>query len=365
MLTISKTYHSWTPQRVLRHVGYWLAWLVFYVVVNEGVFENGNYSAWVFFEMCVLPIKLTFTYFTIYYLFPKYVEQNNYYPFIIQLAILALVGGILFRAVDYYFIGRYLITIEHFLEKINNDKFLSFQIAYKAIDLLFVVSLVLLIKLFQLQARKQKESQELLTQKLETELQYLKHQLQPHFLFNTLNNLYGMIITRDAYAGETVLKLSSIMSYMLYDTNAKFIKLGKELENLTNYIELEKLRYGEELEVSYSVEGAVEEASIAPLILIAFVENAFKHGVSKDFEKSWIQVRVEIRDGSIFFTVENSVHPGESEIKKNRVYSGVGLVNVKKRLQLLYGNRYDLQIEDADTFKVDLRITDKSMTTDV
>nr|WP_297917138.1 histidine kinase [uncultured Allomuricauda sp.] len=292
MLTISKTYHSWTPQRVLRHVGYWLAWLVFYVVVNEGVFENGNYSAWVFFEMCVLPIKLTFTYFTIYYLFPKYVEQNNYYPFIIQLAILALVGGILFRAVDYYFIGRYLITIEHFLEKINNDKFLSFQIAYKAIDLLFVVSLVLLIKLFQLQARKQKESQELLTQKLETELQYLKHQLQPHFLFNTLNNLYGMIITRDAYAGETVLKLSSIMSYMLYDTNAKFIKLGKELENLTNYIELEKLRYGEELEVSYSVEGAVEEASIAPLILIAFVENAFKHGVSKDFEKSWIQVRL-------------------------------------------------------------------------
>ncbi|MEM1340284.1 MAG: histidine kinase [Bacteroidota bacterium] len=359
MLNISKTYLNWNFERILRHVLYWMSWLVFYVVLNEGVFENGNYSSWVIFEACVLPIKLSFTYITIYYLFPKYIEQNDYYRFVIYVAVLGILGGFLFRAVDYYIISRYLITIEAFLEKIENDSFWSFHIAYKTLDLLFVVSLVLPIKLIQLQARQRKKSQELLTQKLETELQFLKHQLQPHFLFNTLNNLYGMVITQDPKAGDIVIKLSAMMNYMLYDSNVKFINLEKELDNLNNYIALEKLRYGDELEVFYEVSANSEGIKIAPLILISFVENAFKHGISKDLEKSWIKICVKVVNETIFFSVENTLHEKEVLSQEKRVSSGIGLANVKKRLELLYGSGHSLQIETCESFKISLTIMDK------
>lgn len=359
MLDITKTYTKWNVERISRHLLYWLAWLCFYVVVNEGAFENGDYSSWVYFELCVLPIKLSFTYFTIYYLFPKYIVKKRYSAFFVRVALLSFVGGMLFRAVDFYFISRYLVTAQSFLEKIDSTRFWTFHIAYKTIDLLFVVSLVLPVKLIQLQTRQQKKAQEVFMQKLETELQFLKHQLQPHFLFNTLNNLYAMVITGDSKSGDVVIKLSEMMSYMLYDSNVRFIDLNKELENLENYIALEKLRYGEELEIYYDVVGKRQGFQIAPLILISFVENAFKHGVSKDLSRSWIKINVQVTEDTFSFTVENTVHDEASNNGEVRVKSGFGLANVKKRLELIYGDAHALQIHNGDTYKVDLELTQK------
>ncbi|MEM7381661.1 MAG: histidine kinase, partial [Bacteroidota bacterium] len=241
---------------------------------------------------------------------------------------------------------------------IDSQDFWSFTIAYKSLDLLFVVSLVLIIKFIQLQTLQERKNKELSEQKLEAELNYLKHQLQPHFLFNTLNNLYGMIITKDENAGEIVLKLSDILSYMLYNSNDKEISLEKELDSLSNYIELEKLRYGKELTVTYDVSGVPEDHKIAPLILISFVENAFKHGPSDALGDSWIRIKVQIEEGQIRFEVENSIDKEsiDKQTKQSRVVSGIGLANIEKRLELIYGDTYDLHISEGDTYKVELTI---------
>lgn len=358
MLLISKTYDSWTFERIARHVLYWSAWLVFYAVVNEGAFENGNYSSWLIFELCVLPIKLSLVYFTLYYLFPKYVVTKKYTSFFLIVLGLTIVGGFIFRAVDYYYVSRYLISSESFLEKIDDSQYWTFHIAYKAIDLLFVVSLVIPVKLIQLQTRQERKTQEILTQKLETELQYLKHQLQPHFLFNTLNNLYGMVITGNKKAGEIVIKLSEIMSYMLYDSNGRLIPLEKEISNLKNYIDLEKLRHGDELSVSFTVKGQPKGRAIAPLILVSFLENAFKHGISENLENSWITITVEIRHDSLYFEVENSLHKADEKKSTEKVHSGLGLSNVKKRLELIYGELHTLEIAKSDTYSVQLELMD-------
>lgn len=358
MFDLSKTYTKWSLERVSRHVAYWLFWWFFYTVINEGIFENGSYSAWFLFELHVLPLKLTITYFTIYFLFPRYAKSRRYTLFIIWILCLTLVGGIIFRAIDYYIISGNIISSETFLEKIDDTQFWSFHIAYKFLDLLFVVSLVLLIKFIQLQMQQERTNKELAKQKLEAELNYLKHQLQPHFLFNTMNNLYGMIITKDENAGEIVLKLSEILSYMLYNSSDREIALDKELESLSNYIELEKLRYGDELTVRYELSGSAENFSIAPFILISFVENAFKHGPKDELVESWININVKIENDILHFEVENSIHK-ESSVKvdrNDRIVSGIGLSNVEKRLQLIYGSSYDLNFTKGDTFKVELTI---------
>ncbi|NAS13319.1 sensor histidine kinase [Poritiphilus flavus] len=357
MFILTKTYEGWSLERVSRHIGYWLLWWLFYMVINEGVFDNGSYREWFLFELHVLPLKWSITYFTIYYLFPKYVRNKRYLTFFFWILGLIIVGGILFRALDYYVIGN-LISSEALLKKIDSQNFWSFTIAYKALDLLFVVSLVLIIKFIQLQTLQESKNKELTKQKLEAELNYLKHQLQPHFLFNTLNNLYGMIITKDENAGEIVLKLSDILSYMLYNSNDKEISLEKELESLANYIELEKLRYGKELTVSYEVTGSPQDHKIAPLILISFVENAFKHGPSDVLVDSWIRIAVHIEDEQMRFEVENSMETlaVDKDEKQGRVVSGIGLSNIEKRLELIYGDSYELHISEGDTYKVELTI---------
>ncbi|MEM6893129.1 MAG: histidine kinase [Bacteroidota bacterium] len=358
MFLISNRYDSWSLERISRHVAYWLLWWLFYTVVNEGVFDNGNYRSWFLFELLVLPLKLSITYFTIYYLFPIYAKNKRYGVFFLLIFGLTIVGGLLFRALDYYIVTEYLISSRSFLDKIDDSKFWSYHIAYKVLDLIFVVSLVLPVKFIQLQLEQERRTKVLMTQKLETELNYLKHQLQPHFLFNTLNNIYGMIITKDENAGETVLKLSEILSYMLYNSNEKEISLEQELSCLSNYIALEKLRYGDELTVDYTVNGNTEHQKIAPLILISFVENAFKHGPSDGLEKSWIAISVDISKDVFRFRVENSL-PKQPKIKSEepaRVLSGIGLNNVEKRLQLIYGEQYQLTTTSTDTYLVELSI---------
>ncbi|UJH67804.1 sensor histidine kinase [Allomuricauda sp. SCSIO 65647] len=358
MLIFSKKYNNWSLERIIRHIAYWTFWWLFYTVVNAGIFDEGSYSPWFLFELHILPLKLSITYFTIYYLFPKYAKDNKYPIFFLWILGLVILGGFVFRLIEVYFVSEYVISSEVYLKKIDKSKFLSLNIVYKALDLLFVVSLVLIIKFIQRQIEQERKTKSLITQKLETELNYLKHQLQPHFLFNTLNNLYGLIITKDENAGELVLKLSEILSYMLYDSNDKEIPLEKELACLSNYIELEKLRYGNELTITYKVDGSPKNHKIAPLILISFVENAFKHGPSDELMTSWINISADIKENSFRFVVENSID--EEHIKKNkqesRVVSGIGLSNVEKRLKLIYGEAFTLKISQEDFYKVELTI---------
>jgi LytS/YehU family sensor histidine kinase len=189
----------------------------------------------------------------------------------------------------------------------------------------------------------------------EAELKLLKAQVHPHFLFNTLNNLYGLTLEKSDEAPKLVLQLSEILDYILYRCNDKQVPLQEEINNLKNYIEIEKIRYSEKLELKTDFQKKVEPLKIAPLILLPFVENAFKHGVSNFPGVAFVTIKISLLEKTLIFTIKNSKNP---LAKKTESYSrGIGLVNVRKRLDLIYSGKYILSIdEQEDTFSVNLTL---------
>ncbi|RYY30024.1 MAG: sensor histidine kinase [Chitinophagaceae bacterium] len=173
---------------------------------------------------------------------------------------------------------------------------------------------------------------------LETELSFLKSQIQPHFFFNTLNNLYSLTLQKSDKAPEVVLKLSDLMSYMLYGSNAPTVALSDEIDYLKNYIDLEKLRFGNRLTLDFKVSGDPIGYRIPPLLLILFIENSFKHGVRNSIAKAEIRACLEVTDKYINFRIENPVSPDRLSSK-----GGIGLKNVRRRLDLIYGQKYKLE----------------------
>ena len=183
------------------------------------------------------------------------------------------------------------------------------------------------------------------SEKLVAELAFLKSQINPHFLFNSLNNIYSLAYQKSDKAPEAIMKLSEIMRYMLQESNEPRVKLSRELRYLENYIELQKIRFKDQAYVDLLVVGDYAELTIAPLILIAFVENAFKHGDVTDISNP-IKIRIEIKGNSLLFELWNK----KSSSNKDET-SGIGMHNVNRRLDLLYSKKYDLSIDDqAETY---------------
>ncbi len=178
-------------------------------------------------------------------------------------------------------------------------------------------------------------------EKLVTQLSYLKGQINPHFLFNTLNSIYYLSLEKSSRAPDAIIRLSNMMRFVIAEANDNFVDLAKEISYTTNFIELQKLRLGSTAALSYTITGTTVEKKIAPLILIPFVENAFKHGVNPE-ELSSINVNIDIEKNQLTLTVENKkVHRHPTHLK-----SGLGIANAKKRLELIYPNKYDLRISD-------------------
>ncbi|MCW3105584.1 MAG: hypothetical protein JWQ09_90 [Segetibacter sp.] len=193
--------------------------------------------------------------------------------------------------------------------------------------------------------------QEIEKEKLATELSFLKSQINPHFLFNTLNNIYSLALVKSEATADAVLKLSSIMRYVLDETKHDTVELDKEIQFIGHYIELQKVRLTDKVSIEFIVEGETEGKQIAPLILIAFVENAFKYGISTK-ETSKLFFNVKATANSIYFTAQNHVF---SHDKGNDDNTGIGLKNTKRRLELLYGQKHKLSvIEENNEFIVNL-----------
>ena len=184
------------------------------------------------------------------------------------------------------------------------------------------------------------------------ELQLLKSQLNPHFYFNTLNNLYGLAMIAPKKAPDAILKLSDIMEYVIYDCRNDKVPLAKELKFLQSYIELEKLRYDDNARISIAVSGKADSRAISPMLLIQFVENGFKHGIEKEKANSYLRINIQVSNGSLQYESVNSI------VGANGKSGGVGLSNVKKRLDLLYPQKHDLQvIRDDHEYRVKLQLT--------
>lgn len=196
-------------------------------------------------------------------------------------------------------------------------------------------------------------------QEKEAELKLLKAQLNPHFLFNTLNNLYGLSVVKSDKLPALMLKLSDLLRYSLYETKEKLVPLEKEIEYLENYISLEKIRLEDKTDIQFTKSGDVLTKKIAPMLLIVFVENAFKHLGVLETAKSKVVVSIEEKEGKLFFNCENTLD--NSNIKTENLEqgkSGIGLQNAKKRLALLYPNKHDFKIsKSANSYKITLNIS--------
>ena len=193
-----------------------------------------------------------------------------------------------------------------------------------------------------------KESKQLEIDNIKNELNFLKAQFQPHFLFNTLNNIYSLTFNNSELAGKSILQLSGLLRYVLYESDSEKVDLQKEIKHLKEYIELEKIRFASRMELSFNISGDTSGKKIIPILLIPFLENAFKHASNKLDEKIWITIDLIIKKEYLSFTVENSVFPeGKTQIQHS--YSGIGLENVKRRLSLLYKN-YTFNHEQKENY---------------
>jgi LytS/YehU family sensor histidine kinase len=204
-----------------------------------------------------------------------------------------------------------------------------------------------LIVLFKYWSRKQQEWLQAEKEKMTAELQLLKAQIHPHFLFNTLNNIYSFSLENSPKTPGLILKLSSLLSHMLYDCKAEEVLLEKEIGIMKDYIDLEKERYGNKIEISWSVEGELRDKYIAPLLLLPFLENAFKHGTSDQVEKPWLSVDISVKNSTLSCKIVNS-----KNVYVPASVHGIGIQNVRKRLGFLYPGKHELKMNDEENFFV-------------
>ncbi len=201
---------------------------------------------------------------------------------------------------------------------------------------------------------KEKEMAQLKSEKLKAEMNFLKSQINPHFLFNALNNIYTLSVIKSDDTPDNLLKLSGMLRYMLYDCKEDRVPLKKELEYIDNFVELNKLKDSKGLNIELNIDRSQPNLMVAPLIFVPFIENAFKHSKIEDLDKGWIKINLKAEENTLFFNVKNSVP--ELTSTKDSV-GGIGLKNVKRQLELLYPGNHELDIQKtANTFDVSLKI---------
>lgn len=226
------------------------------------------------------------------------------------------------------------------------------RILFTIIDVGTAVGVATALKLTRFRVKSRVREQQLVQEKLQSELQFLRAQTNPHFLFNTLNNIYALARRESPQTAELVIRLSKLLRFMLYECSKPTIPLADELKVIQDLIELEKMRYGERLEITFQEKMDDYTQPIAPLLLLPFVENAFKHGASENRFLTKIEICLQLEKEQLYFTVQNDKEPGETVPSE-----GLGLQNVQRQLELLYPKRYELSIDNQpDCFKIALHL---------
>ncbi|MFN8341182.1 MAG: histidine kinase [Cyclobacteriaceae bacterium] len=293
-----------------------------------------------------MSFAMAVAYLNFFIFLPRFLKSKNVWKYILEFgipfAILITARVILQRYLvdDYTHRAKYFYSTTYVVELIAGTLFIA----------IFISMIRFAAEWFELESRRREVENE----KLTAELNFLKAQINPHFLFNTLNNLYYLAYTQSPNTTEVVAKLSQMMRYMIYDSNYPLVRLNKEIEYMQNYISLERLRLNNQIPVRFDVDGVTEDVQICPLILITFLENAFKHGVSSDAPGSWVNLLIKVTGSECLFVVENSKRP---ESQRTDGKSGIGLQNVQRRLHLSYPEKHTLVIRNTeDQYRVELKI---------
>ncbi|MEQ9415879.1 MAG: histidine kinase, partial [Cyclobacteriaceae bacterium] len=285
------------------------------------------------------------SYINYFYLLPQLLERKNILGYLVKFILLFTL--VIIIRIE---LNRYLLEMQHFRTGyMDSARFVMQVVTNNLFIVIFIGMLRFAQDWFELEAKRKEIEHE----KLVAELNFLKAQINPHFLFNTLNNLYYLAYSKSDNTTEVIDKLSKMMRYMIYDSNHSKVLLSKEIEYMKNYVSLERLRLNNEIPIEFEVKGNLDDCQIAPLIFITFLENAFKHGVSNAKEDCWVKVLVEVNGKECIYTVENSKVPRQQEEGK----SGIGLSNIKRRLELSYPNDHELQVKNLkDSYFVQLKL---------
>lgn len=322
--------------RIVYHGLFWLVLLVLLtafemMVNNQGlVFTVSN-------QVISVLIYSLVVYFNLFYLIPNYLAKKRFLTYSWLLILLVVIVTPIKGMIFYWKFADMPAAQARVITELN----------YSFIPTLLIAGASTLFKITTDWVRHLRERQELETQTMQSELRFLKSQINPHFLFNTLNNLYALTLKKSEKAPEIVIKLSEMMRYMLYECNEKQVYLSKEVNYLRNYLDLERLRQGKNVEISFEVNGNISDQLIAPLLFIPFLENSFKHGLNNHITQGYVQIRLQVDQNDLQMYIENSKAPAMPKPDSNRKSGGIGLVNVRRRLNILYPNNYELQIDDS------------------
>lgn len=332
-------------KEVLYHVIFWTVHLILRLYFR-GYF-NDRSSELLYEEFLTLPVRMFGAYLTIF-LFRHYMFKRKYTSFFVLLPLSVILILFIRRLVGYFFVEPLLYT-----DFIQSDLYDIDSIFKYTVYVYPVISTAVIITVLRKWYSDQVIKSELEKETLKAQLNQLKGQIQPHFLFNTLNNIYSLSIENSTHTSESILKLSDLLDYMLYKTNKPVVNLSDEIKHIMDYIELEKLRYGNRLDIRFNIQPNMDDVKIAPLLFLPIVENCFKHGAGKTIGK--VRVSIEfVKDGdNLVCKFENS----KNEVPGENIEEGIGLNNVQRRMGMLYGDNYELNItNNKDSFLVMLRL---------
>jgi len=345
-------------KRILYHVLFWFCYLSLYVIVHmlfvspsdEGYSFTLKLIRYFFQELVFLPWKILPFYFFFYYLIPKFLPAHEY------LKIASAFLLILFICLLGYRSTIEPVQIILYGDTPDFNVFSFSRIIYTLTDVLPAVALAATAKLLKGSIVSRKTQLKLEEERNKAELNFLKAQTNPHFLFNTLNNLYGLARRNDSNTAQSILKLSNLMRYILYECDTETNTIETEIKLIEDYIDLEKLRYDDSLALTFDKSIDDWNYRISPLTLLPFVENAFKHGASENREATSICIKLVVENNHLEFSIENSI-----EVDAVSGNKGIGLNNVKRQLDLVYGNDYNLELKKTGkTFLVNLSIYSNS-----
>ena len=333
---------------ILLHLSFWAVYFSFFFYQITYARRNEEIVLWrsLLDATTHVMIMAGIAYLNYFYLLPRFLKHKQFGRYILEILpplVLTIAFHIYLKRLIYAGMpgrGGFLYS----------DKFIIQHTSSVIFIVIFIGMLRFAEDWFQLEARKK----EIENEKLTAELRFLKAQINPHFLFNTLNNLYYLAFTQSPNTTVVIDKLSQMMRYMIYDSNHPKVPLKKEIEYMENYISLEQLRLDNQVPISLEVSGDTAPVLVEPFLFITFLENAFKHGVSNSAENSWVKARIQVVDKHCIYTVENSVIPPK---ESHEGKSGIGLQNLQRRLELSYPGQHILQIEETpEKYHVELTL---------
>ena len=352
-------YH-WFFRYKLHHIPFWFCyhflWWSLYLGSMQEVAQNLVLPHYAIKFSFYFIFQLIAIFFNLYYLIPNFLARRRYIEYLLYLTLTILVTAS-FIVTGYYLGGQFSeLSIEETYKVGSANFFALFK--YNSLDsTIAAMALAMSIKLTKSWIESQRRQDALEKEKLETELKFLKSQFNPHFLFNTINSIFVLIHKNPDMASESLAKFSNLLRYQLYECNEHQIPLQHEISYLENFLELEKLRQESHLEVSCKVEGETGASlTIAPFILMPFLENAFKHVSQSKKTRNWISLSLKIEREQLFFTIRNSVKPANHQSNEVVDYGGIGLKNVQRRLALLYPGKHELHI-DRNEHQFDIQLT--------